>query len=346
MGVRANTPEVGQAGALPLARLHEPRGPSTTLAVIADPHVTPDGEGTWKCYDRTEQRLERAVRDINGRAVDAAVIAGDLTRDGHAAEFDAVERLLGGLAVPWVAVPGNHDVAKDHDEHDTPSLLEFVRRFTPGSLPFVERVPAGSGATGTSGFAPRDRSRNGDGEVGGVEVVGINTASLPDGSLAGTHCGGVAPSTLDWLDRTLERCHCPIVVSHHTVGRGEDHTYAGMRTEEYRLEGADALAEVLERHDVALSLSGHIHWPTAAPVGAGHELVMPPLSSFPAAYALVHVAPTGTRVELVPVAHDEELRAAYEAARAHPRGQKLTATAEAGYFERFPLVDTMRDPGW
>jgi hypothetical protein len=51
-------------------------------------------------------------------------------------------------------------------------------------------------------------------------------------------------------------------------------------------------------------------------------------------------------VELVPVADDEGLRHAYEAARAHPRGQKLTATAEAGYFERFPLVDTIRDPGW
>jgi 3',5'-cyclic AMP phosphodiesterase CpdA len=343
MGVRANTPEVGKAGALPLARLHEPRGPSTTLAVIADPHVTPDGEGTWKCYGRTEQRLERAVRDINGRAVDAAVVAGDLTRDGHAAEFDAVERLLGELAVPWVAVPGNHDVAKAYDEHDTPALLEFVRRFTPGSLPFVERVPAGGGAAGLPGSTSGGRPGDGD---AGVEVVGINTASRPDGSLADTHCGGVAPATLEWLDRTLATCDCPIVVSHHTIGRGEDHSYAGMRTDEYRLEGADALAEVLERHDVALTLSGHIHWPTAAPVGAGHELVMPPLSSFPAAYALVHVDPTGTRVELVSVADDEGLRHAHEAARAHPRGQKLAATAEAGYFERFPLVDTMRDPGW
>jgi len=323
MGVQANAPGVA-AGVLPLARLHEPRGRPTTLAVVADPHVTPDGEGTWKCYDRTEQRLRRAVEDINGRAVDAVVLAGDLTRDGHAAEFDAVEALLGELAVPWVAVPGNHDVAKSYDEHDTPSLLDFVRRFTPGSLPFVERVPAGDGA---------------------VEVVGINTASRPDGSLSDTHTGGVAPTTLDWLDRTLADCEQPIVVGHHTVAHGRNHTYAGMRTDEYRLEGADALTELLERHGVALALSGHIHWPTAAPLGAGHELVLPPLSSFPAAYTLVRVSPTGTRVELVPVADERELRAAYDAAREHPRGQKLTATAEAGYFERFPLVNTLRDPG-
>lgn len=309
---------VGGRGPL-LGRFSEPRGQSTTLAVIADPHISPIAEGTWKLYHRTEARLQTAIADINRLAVDAAVIVGDLTCDGRSCEFDRLDELLDRCAVPVLAVPGNHDVLKEYDDHRTPSLLEFVSQYTPGSLPFATRV-------------------------GGVDVVGLNTASMPDGSLDETHCGAISPSQLDWLERTLPGMESPIVAMHHTAAAGSDHAHRGMKSDEYRMANADQLATVLGKHDVPLCFTGHIHWPSVAPFAGGYEVIAPATCSFPQAYLLVHIEPRGTTIEIVPLADQSGLIEAYDAAREHPRGSQLIDSTDAGYFQQFPLVDS--SPVW
>lgn len=314
-----------EGSSLLLGRFDRPAAPATTLAVLADPHVTPDGDGTWKCYHRTEDLLRRAVADVNASGADAVVVVGDLTADGRPREFERAAAVLDGLAVPALCVPGNHDVPKDYDDHSSPPLLAFVSRFTPGSLPFRERV-------------------------GSVDLVGLNTASRPDGSLADTHTGGVGSAQLAWLDRTLAACDTPVVATHHPLAPGRDHCHRGMADDEHRVANADALCEVLARHDVALTLAGHVHWPTVGRLGArswavGHEVVAPAVCSFPQSYLLVRVDPRGTTVELVPLADPDETEAAYEAALAdHDRSAALARTADDGYFERFPLVDARPEP--
>lgn len=280
MEVPSMSSVVGGRGPL-LGRFSEPRGRATTLAIIADPHISPNAEGTWKLYHRTEARLQAAMADIDRLAVDAAVIVGDLTRDGHPHEFDRLDELLDPYAVPVLAVPGNHDVLKDYNDHRTPSLLEFVSRYTPGSLPFVTRV-------------------------GGVDVIGLNTASMPDGSLDDTHGGAISQAQLDWLERTLPDTETPIIAMHHTAAAGGDHAHCGMNSDEYRMANGDELAAVLGRYDVPLCLTGHIHWPSVAPFASGYEVIAPATCSFPQAYLLVHVEPRGTTIEIVPLAEDRK----------------------------------------
>lgn len=316
MGAHTRSSIVGGRGPL-VGRFPAPRGRSTTIAVIADPHVSPDAEGTWKLYHRTEARLMTAIADINRLAVDAAVFVGDLTRDGHCREFDRLDELLDQCAVPVLAVPGNHDVPKEYDDHRTPPLLEFISQYTPGSLPFIERV-------------------------GSVDIVGINTAWMPDGSLDETHSGAISRAQLDWLERTLPEIETPIIAMHHTAAPGSDHAYRANDVE-YRLANADELTAVLQRHDVGLCFTGHVHWPSVAPLGGGYEVVAPATCSFPQAYLLVHVEPRGTTIELVPLADNPGLAEAYRAARADPRGSRLTDSTDAGYFQRFPLVDAAPD---
>lgn len=300
-----------------LGRFARPRGPQTTIAVIADPHVSPDREGSWKLFHRTESRLRTAIADINRLAVDAAVVLGDLTRDGGAHEFDRVDELLARCAVPVLCVPGNHDVPKADDEHSSPPLLEFVSRYTPGSLPF----------------------RAG---VGGVDIVGLNTASMPDDSLSVTHRGAVSSTQLDWLERMLPETENPIVVMHHPAGRECDHGYRA-RPGQYRLANADELSAVLSANGVPLCLSGHVHWPSIAPLETGYEVGAPAVCSFPQAYLLVHIEPRGTTIELVPLTDRDGLSEAYHAAREHPRGARFIAATDGGYFQRFPLVDAAPD---
>lgn len=299
-----------------LARFARPRcATPTTLAVLADPHLSTRRVGTWKRFHRTEHRLSAAVADVNRRDVDAVVVAGDLTEDGHPADFERVHDLLGDLAPPTFAVPGNHDVPMAADPHETPPLGEFERRFTPGGLPFHARVT-------------------------GVDLVGLNTASAPDGSLFDSHEGAVSPPALSWLRETLSETETPLVVGHHPLADAEASglPVAGWRSS-VPLRDADALRETMAAGDAPLYLSAHLHVPTVARPGAVRELVVPPLCSFPQGYVLLRVGPAGTTVRYVPVADGEAAREAYLAALDDKPKSEAVARLAADRFGSLPLAD-------
>lgn len=290
-----------------LARLAAPTAADPTrLAVFSDPHVAVDAAGTWKQFETTRDRLRAAVADVDDRGVDAVVVAGDLTKDGHPREFDAVDEILADLSPPFVAVPGNHDVPKAFDDHETPSVAAFAERYPPGEVPFVERL-------------------------GGVDVVGLDTATAPDDGLRSTHDGIVADDEVAWLESALADLEDPIVVMHHNLP-GVFDQFAAYRDRAGpeanlppRLRDPDAVVAALADADVPLVVSGHVHFPTVAETAGVRELVAPPLCSFPQGYLLLDVDADGTTVRFVTVADQPELEAAYAAAAA----DSATASARA-----------------
>jgi 3',5'-cyclic AMP phosphodiesterase CpdA len=48
--------------------------------------------------------------DLSREKVDLVVVSGDLTQRARRAQFQAARAWLDGLGVPWIAVPGNHDI--------------------------------------------------------------------------------------------------------------------------------------------------------------------------------------------------------------------------------------------
>ncbi|MFC6939648.1 metallophosphoesterase family protein [Salinirubellus sp. GCM10025818] len=290
-----------------LASLPRPTLPTpTTLAVVSDPHLAPDARGSWKVLHRSPDRFRAALADADRRGVDAVLSPGDLTKDGAPEEFVLVDEVLDDHAAPLVAVPGNHDVPKPRwDPYETPPVERFAERYGTGRLPFVERV-------------------------GGLDVVGLNSASTPDGSLSDTHEGTVGPVQREWLDRTLPALRTPLVCLHHGV------THPASRTDtegfdpggHYRVRDGDALRELLVRHDVPLVVSGHVHWPGVAPVGDGYEVAAPATCSLPPSYLLLHVGPRGTAVELVALTDRAGFEEAYASAReGNDHGRAVAASA-------------------
>ena len=51
--------------------------------------------------------------DVPAQRVDQVLVSGDLTMRARRREFRAARALLDGLGVPWVSVPGNHDLPLD-----------------------------------------------------------------------------------------------------------------------------------------------------------------------------------------------------------------------------------------
>jgi predicted phosphodiesterase len=311
----------GEDGAGPvLARFDRPRSPGrTSVAVVSDPHCSTRQTGTWKCYHRTERRLRTAIDGCNDRGVDAVVFAGDLTAEGRTRDFDAVHDALAGLSAPAFAVPGNHDVPKPWNDHDVPTVAAFGRRFAPDGLPFHA-------------------------DVGGLDVVGIDTATAPDGSLAEGHAGRASADQLAWLDEVLPRLDEPVVVGHHNLSSELPSVPGATARATFPLEDATALLETLALHDVSLYCSGHLHVPAVAERAGVRELVVPPLSSFPQGHLRLEVGPGGTTVRFVPVAGPAGVEESYLAARKASARTEAVAEATAAQLGRLPLRDET-DPG-
>ncbi|MFB6297677.1 MAG: metallophosphoesterase [Salinirussus sp.] len=297
-----------------LARLPRPRiDDRVRIAVVADPHLAVDRSGTWKVARRSRARLATAVADA-GDLADVTVLAGDLTRDGTRAEFDAVDDVLADLPEPWVAIPGNHDVPKRFDDHDGLPVAAFERRY--GSLP------------GTVSAGP-------------VTLLCLNTASTPDGRLRGTWGGRVGEAGRAWLSDRLAGAETPVVVCHHNLAPLPENP--GGKWENFPLQDAAAVRELLRRHEVRLAVTAHHHVPAVAEHGPTTELLAPATCSYPQAWLLLEVGPDGTTARLVPLAGPEGIREASRAARTgKPLGVGIAEMVDRR-LDGLPLVDRGQD---
>lgn len=296
-----------------LARLSRPRTERRVrIAVVADPHVAVSGRGGWKVPHRSRTRFETAVADAERLGVDALVLPGDLTEEGRPAEFEAVDEILADLSVPRVAVPGNHDVPKSFDDHDSPDTAAFAGRYAPGGeLPITV-------------------------DVGPLTLCCVNTASDPaTGDLRGTWGGRVGERNREWLATTLARVDRPVVVCHHNLAPLPENP--GGKWSNFPLQDAPTVRDLLAAHDVSLAVTAHHHVPAVARHGPTRELLAPATCSFPQSWLLLTVSPSGTTVRLVPAAAGPGQAVAYSQAMAgKPLGRGIAEMA-ADRVARLPL---------
>lgn len=255
-------------------------------------------------YHRSAERLEAALKDAERRGVDAVISPGDLTKDGARWEYERFDEIVDRVDIPFFAVPGNHDMPKaprdeykHGDEHDTPPLTRFEQEYTPGGkVPFVEKV-------------------------GSVDVIGLNTASTPKGSLRQTHDGRVSREQVEWLDSMLDRVRTPVILMHHNTPAMFDQ-FQELRERSHPrmddppiLRDPEPLMETLTDHDVSLTISGHLHNVGVAETGSVREVTTPATGSFPQSYLVFEFDETGTTVRYIPVTDLEGMTEAHHARR-------------------------------
>ncbi len=313
--------EPGASSGTVMATLERPTAETeTTLAIVADPHVAVRSEGSSKLFHLTESHLRNTVADINHRNVDAVFSVGDLTKDGESWNFEAVDAVLAELDAPFHAVPGNHDVSKTRDNHQTPPIDAFAERYAPASgFPFHI-------------------------QVGDVDVVGLNTAGT-ESFLTDTHQGGIATAARPAAREAVETADDPIVLSHFNLPATFDQLRAhrddvapDMGIPPTTRDGA-AIRDLLASGDPAVVFTGHLHMPGTVSDGTVREVMMPTTCSFPQAYCTATVGLNGTTVRFHPVASAAGLRTGFTI-----RSQSSTTSGElaaiaANRLARFPLVE-------
>ena len=197
---------------------------TTLLLQLSDPHIREPGRLAYGRIN-TAPYLAEAVASVNRlpQAPHAAVITGDLTDFGRAAEYEHLRALLTPLNMPVYLLPGNHDSREQ-------MRASFPQHHYLGSKGFIQySVP-----------------------VGGMQLIALDTV------VPGASEGSLCAERLQWLEAELARhTSRPVVIAmHHPPFR----TLIGHMDEIGLREGADALEAIVARHpQVERVICGHLH---------------------------------------------------------------------------------------
>ncbi|MGF3056430.1 metallophosphoesterase family protein [Microbacterium sp. YY-01] len=215
---------------------------ATRIVHVSDLHLEPDGH---EQYDGLYARLHRIRSLVGELRADVVIASGDLTNRGSSTpeHFALAAQWLDALGVPWLAVPGNHDLGANVTRGAQFPLMERYE-----DIPFAETGYAA--ALGTK-LVPSAATEN-------LTVLGVVLREDdPDGAL-------------DALRSAIENCSGPVVVvGHYPVVRTRPLT----STEPFGAQGyvdrsAGELAALLRSSpNVIAYLCGHVHVTSTAPIG-------------------------------------------------------------------------------
>ncbi|KRA56186.1 metallophosphoesterase [Caulobacter sp. Root655] len=183
--------------------------------------------------------VEAAVERIHAERPDLVIAAGDLTKDGKTAEFDAAQAWLDRLPRPRLVTPGNHDIPFAGPREILWRLVAPWRRYQ-------------------SRFG---RRKSQDWDDPRVTVVALNTArafqlrlNWSKGAVSRQQIREVCADLKDAAPGALK-----IVVCHHPLIE----MIGGPMTAKVR--GGTAAAQAFAQAGADLVLTGHIHAPFVHP---------------------------------------------------------------------------------
>ncbi len=174
---------------------------------------------------------EGLALELFSQAPDLVVASGDFTMAGTALEFRQARDFLDTLAVPWFAVPGNHDVPKNLFRRFLDPYGLYRRFIAAETDPFLE--------------------------IGGVAFAGVNTSRRWRPELDWSQ-GSINRRQLERLEQSFFEASpkaLRVVVAHHPLMAPEVVTDGHRRA----VHRADLALETFARLGVRLVLSGHFH---------------------------------------------------------------------------------------
>ncbi|HET6950960.1 MAG TPA: metallophosphoesterase [Acidimicrobiales bacterium] len=215
----------------------------TRIAAVGDLHVGPDSVG----------RVSAGLTHVAERA-DVLLLAGDLTRHGATGEAELVAGELAAVALPIVAVLGNHDHHEGEPEQVAAVLREAGVTVLDGTATVVDTGGSTLGIAGAKGFgggfAGACATAFGEPAMKAFVAEARAEATRLHAALSGLH---------GRCDRTVALLHYSPV----------EETLRGERLELYPFLGSYLLAEAVDTAGADLIVHGHAHHGTERGVTPG-----------------------------------------------------------------------------
>ena len=201
------------------------------IAAVGDVHVDEDVLGRY-----------RPALDQLGDKADVLLLAGDLTRHGTADEAHCVAAEFGDLAVPVIAVLGNHDYNSDQQDQVTKVLTDAGITVLERSTTVVTVRGARLGVAGVKGFG------------GGFAGRCCSEFGEPETKAFARHSREAADA-LGYCLRSLD-CDVRVALTHYAP---VPETLVGEPLEIYPFLGSYLLAQAIDSAPTALAVHGHAH---------------------------------------------------------------------------------------
>ena len=221
-------------------------------------------------FGEAPEALVEAMRaDLLAQRPDAVLVSGDLTLRARPLEFAAAWRFLDSLALPVMAVPGNHDIP----------ARNLFGRFHHPRRGWLASMPAS---------APSELA------LPGLSVIGLDTVRRAQWHMDWS-AGGVSQARRVALGIALQarretRC---IVLCHHPM------RHPGGMAHRHLPAGAAATLRMLADLGVEALLSGHLHVAALLPGEGPLQVITPsafsPRGGRPNGWTLVQVGAGATR---------------------------------------------------
>lgn len=242
------------------------------IAAVGDVHLAEDTRGS----------LRAALDSLPGRA-DVLLLAGDLTRHGTLEEARVVADEFGGLAVPVVAVLGNHDYHSDAEREITGLLTDRGITVLEGDGVVLDVGSCRVGIAGVKGFC---------GGYAGKCASAFGEPEMKQFIRPTIEAADRLRSTLRDLDADAR-----VALTHYSPIAA---TLRGEPPEIHPFLGSYLLAEAIDDAGADLAVHGHAHYGTeqgSTPGGVRVRNVAQPVIR--AAYRVytwepVHIAAAGS----------------------------------------------------
>lgn len=235
---------------------------------IALPHTIWDHPNRFHLVEVSIPAFETVLEHLTQLDLDFLLLPGDLTQHGEPENHAWLQAKLAQLPFPVYVVPGNHDV---------PVLLGNEQSIAFADFPHYYRK---------CGYEDPQQPYYNCELLPGVRLIGLNSNSFND---QGEQVGRLDNKQLRWLEAELAATsdELVLVMIHHNVvehlPNQSDHPMANR----YMLENAPQLLQLLQKYEVKLVFTGHLHVQDVACSQGVYDITTGSLVSYPHPYRVL-----------------------------------------------------------
>lgn len=246
---------------------------------IALPETIEDNPHRFHLVEVSIPALEAALAHLISLDLDFLLLPGDLTQDGEIINHQWLANRLAKLPFPTYVIPGNHDVPNLNATETTIALKDFPSYYH------------------KYGYQNKQQLYYSAEILPGVQLIALNSNNF---NAEGKQIGYLDKTQLGWLKETLEtlKDKLVLVTIHHNIiehfPKQKEHPF-GQR---YMLDNADTLLEILQKHEVKLIFTGHLHVQDIASSPNIYEICTGSLVSYPHPYRVVEVSNSDRDIQI------------------------------------------------
>lgn len=233
---------------------------------IALPHTVWSHPSRFHMVEVSIPALEVVFEHLEQQQLDFLLIPGDLTQDGEPDNHAWLQQRLAQLPFPVYVVPGNHDfetniVGQSIAASDFPG---YYRKF---------------------GYEDAQQLYYTCEVLPGLRLISLNSNFFNE---QGQLVGRLDQHQMSWLEQVLPQVcdELIFVMVHHNVIEHIPHQSRHQLGRRYMLENAAELLQILNKFDVQLIFTGHLHVQDVAQWRNIYEITTGSLVSYPHPYRI------------------------------------------------------------